>query len=80
MKAEIASPKNMCLWVRNIFHLNWGLGVSFTPHSRLRSAGGVVGVFLKSIGVDRWLEANRVESLKRFQSLVEAEVFRQAVR
>ncbi len=61
-------------------HISSKSGVSFTPYSRLRSAGGVVGVFLKSIGVDRWLEANLVESLKRFQSLVEAEVFRQAVR
>ena len=78
MKAEIASPKNMCLWGEE--HISSKSGVSFTPHSRLRSAGGVVGVFLKSIGVDRWLEANRVESLKRFQSLVEAEIFRRAVR
>ncbi|HEY9602703.1 MAG TPA: SRPBCC family protein [Allocoleopsis sp.] len=41
--------------------------------------GGIVGVFLKGIGVERHLEANLVESLKHFQSLIEKEVFRQAV-
>lgn len=38
---------------------------------------GIVGAFLKSVGVERWLEINLVESLNRFQSLIEAEVFRQ---
>ena len=41
--------------------------------------GGIVGAFLENIGVDRWLEANLAESLKRFQSQIEAEVQRQSV-
>ena len=36
--------------------------------------GGIVGIFLKTIGIDRWLEDNLVESLNRFQSLIEQEV------
>lgn len=42
--------------------------------------GGIVGVFLENIGLDRWLEANLKESLHRFQSQIEAEVLRQSVR
>jgi uncharacterized membrane protein len=38
--------------------------------------GGIVGAFLEAIGIDRWLEANLVESLHRFQSLIEEEVLR----
>ncbi|OKH26757.1 polyketide cyclase / dehydrase [Hydrococcus rivularis NIES-593] len=38
---------------------------------------GIVGAFLEAIGIDRWLEANLVESLHRFQSLIEEEVLRQ---
>lgn len=41
--------------------------------------GGIVGVFLENIGLDRWLEANLAESLNRFQSQIEAEVLRQGV-
>lgn len=41
--------------------------------------GGIVGVFLENIGLDRWLEANLAESLTRFQSQIEAEVLRQSV-
>lgn len=41
--------------------------------------GGIVGVFLENIGLDRWLEANLTESLNRFQSQIEAEVQRQSV-
>jgi uncharacterized membrane protein len=42
--------------------------------------GGIVGVFLENIGLDRWLEANLKESLKRFQTQIEAEVLRQSVQ
>lgn len=38
---------------------------------------GIVGALLKRIGVERWLEANLVESLNRFRDLIEAEVLRQ---
>ena len=38
--------------------------------------GGIVGAFLKTMGTDRWLKANLVESLNRFQSLIEEEVLR----
>jgi uncharacterized membrane protein len=38
--------------------------------------GGIVGSFLETIGIDRWLEANLVETLNRFQSLIEEEVLR----
>lgn len=41
---------------------------------------GVVGALLETIGLERWLEDNLVESLKRFQSQIEAEVLRQGVR
>ncbi|UBF29781.1 hypothetical protein K9N68_36760 (plasmid) [Kovacikia minuta CCNUW1] len=34
---------------------------------------------MENIGLDRWLEANLTESLKRFQSQIEAEVLRQGV-
>jgi uncharacterized membrane protein len=50
-------------------------------HLRLTIAfelpGGILGAFLEKIGIDRWLEANLVESLNRFQSLIEEEVLRQ---
>jgi uncharacterized membrane protein len=39
--------------------------------------GGIVGTLLEKIGLERWLEENLVESLNRFQSQIEAEVFRQ---
>ena len=39
--------------------------------------GGIVGAFLEAIGIERWLESNLVESLHRFQSLIEEEVLRQ---
>lgn len=39
--------------------------------------GGVVGTLLKTVNIDCWLEANLVESLNRFQSLIEKEVLRQ---
>jgi uncharacterized membrane protein len=42
--------------------------------------GGIVGAFLEGVGVERWLEANLVESLNRFQSQIETEVLRQGVR
>ncbi|MEP0919999.1 hypothetical protein NC981_24650 [Leptolyngbya sp. DQ-M1] len=42
--------------------------------------GGIVGALLERIGVDRWLEANLVESLNQFQIQIEAEVLRQTVR
>jgi uncharacterized membrane protein len=66
---------------------NWGCAEFFPTDRgcRLRLTlafdlpGGIVGAFLKGIGVERYLEANLVESLKRFQSLIEQEVFRQAV-
>ena len=49
-------------------------------HLRLTLAfdlpGGIVGALLETIGIDRWLEANLVESLNRFQSLIEEEVLR----
>jgi uncharacterized membrane protein len=35
--------------------------------------GGIIGAFLETVGIDRWLRANLVESLNRFQSLVEEE-------
>lgn len=38
--------------------------------------GGIVGSFLETIGIDHWLEANLVETLNRFQSLIEEEVLR----
>lgn len=41
--------------------------------------GGIVGVFLENIGLDRWLQANLAASLNRFQSQIEAEVLRQSV-
>lgn len=41
--------------------------------------GGIAGVFLKNIGLDRWLEVNLAESLARFQSQIEAEVRRQGI-
>lgn len=41
--------------------------------------GGIVGVFLEKMGLDRWLETNLKESLNRFQSQIEAEVLRQSV-
>jgi uncharacterized membrane protein len=41
--------------------------------------GGIVGAFLENIGLDRWLEVNLKESLKRFQAQIEAEVLRQGV-
>jgi uncharacterized membrane protein len=41
--------------------------------------GGVMGTLLENIGLDRWLEENLVESLKRFQSQIEMEVLRQSV-
>jgi uncharacterized membrane protein len=40
---------------------------------------GIVGALLKGIGVERWLEANLMESLNRFQDLIEAEVLRQGI-
>jgi uncharacterized membrane protein len=40
--------------------------------------GGLVGAMLEKIGLDRWLEANLVDSLTRFQTQIEAEVLRQA--
>ncbi|HEY9887285.1 MAG TPA: SRPBCC family protein [Candidatus Obscuribacterales bacterium] len=39
--------------------------------------GGLVGAMLETIGIDRWLEANLVDSLHRFQTQIEAEVLRQ---
>jgi uncharacterized membrane protein len=39
--------------------------------------GGIVGMFLKGIGVERWLEENLIESLNRFRSAIEDEVLRQ---
>jgi uncharacterized membrane protein len=39
--------------------------------------GGIIGAFLETVGVDRWLEANLVESLNRFRSLIEEEILRQ---
>lgn len=41
--------------------------------------GGMVGTFLKTIGVENWLEENLAESLTRFQAQIEAEVLRQGV-
>lgn len=38
--------------------------------------GGIVGTFLETVGIDRWLKANLVKSLNRFRSLVEEEVLR----
>lgn len=38
--------------------------------------GGIVGAFLETVGIDRWLEANLVESLNRFRSLIEEEILR----
>lgn len=38
--------------------------------------GGIVGAFLETIGIERWLEVNLVETLKRFQFLIEEEVLR----
>jgi uncharacterized membrane protein len=38
---------------------------------------GLVGAFLKGVGVERWLESNLAESLARFQSLIQEEVLRQ---
>jgi uncharacterized membrane protein len=40
--------------------------------------GGIVGVFLEKVGLDRWLEVNLKEGLNRFQSQIEAEVLRQS--
>lgn len=40
---------------------------------------GILGAFLENIGLDHWLEANLAESLKRFQSQIEAEVKRQSI-
>ncbi len=34
--------------------------------------GGAVGLFLERIGVQRWVDENLIEDLKRFQVLVEA--------
>lgn len=39
--------------------------------------GGIVGKGLETIGLDRWLEENLVDSLNRFQTQIEAEVQRQ---
>ncbi|EKU99137.1 polyketide cyclase/dehydrase and lipid transport protein [Leptolyngbya sp. PCC 7375] len=40
--------------------------------------GGLVGMLLENIGLERWLEENLVESLNRFQAQIETEVLRQA--
>ncbi len=40
--------------------------------------GGIVGKGLETIGLDRWLEENLVDSLNRFRTQIEAEVQRQA--
>ena len=42
--------------------------------------GGILGALLEKIGLERWLEANLVESLNRFQSQIEEEVLRQEAR
>lgn len=42
--------------------------------------GGILGALLEKIGLERWLEANLVESLNRFQSQIEGEVLRQEAR
>ena len=39
--------------------------------------GGIIRTFLETVGIDKWLQANLVESLSRFRSLVEKEVLRQ---
>lgn len=44
------------------------------------SPEGIMGALVERIGVDRWLEANLVESLNQFKSQIEAEVLRQAAR
>jgi uncharacterized membrane protein len=41
--------------------------------------GGIVGKLIKGIGAERWLEANLVETLKRFQTLIEKEILRKAI-
>jgi uncharacterized membrane protein len=41
--------------------------------------GGIVGKLIKGIGAERWLEANLLETLKRFQTLIEKEVLRKAI-
>lgn len=41
--------------------------------------GGIVGTLLETIGLDRWLEENLVESLNCFQAQIEAEVLRKEV-
>jgi len=38
---------------------------------------GIVGAFLKGVGVERWLEINLAESLNRFQFLIKEEILRQ---
>jgi hypothetical protein len=38
-----------------------------------------VGKLIKGIGAERWLEANLVETLKRFQTLIEKEILRKAI-
>jgi uncharacterized membrane protein len=40
---------------------------------------GMVGAFLKGIGMEHWLEVNLTESLNRFQNSIEAEVLRQDI-
>lgn len=41
--------------------------------------GGIVGKLIKGVGVERWLEANLLETLKRFKALIEKEVLRKLV-
>jgi uncharacterized membrane protein len=41
--------------------------------------GGVVGMLLETIGLERWLAENLEESLNRFRDQIEAEVLRQGV-
>lgn len=38
-----------------------------------------MGKLIKAVGVERWLEANLLETLKRFKALIEKEVLRKLV-
>ncbi|BAC88783.1 SRPBCC family protein [Gloeobacter violaceus] len=41
--------------------------------------GGMVGAFLDRVGVQRWVDENLLDDLKRFQTMVEAETPSQSV-
>lgn len=81
-------PQRLVAWESVSGLYNYGCAEFFSTEQgcRLRLTlsfelpGVVVGRFLEVIGVERWLESNLVESLHRFQCLIEEEVLRQKLR